>query len=580
MILRVAIIAVCLAFVACAQQPPAATPSAPVQPPADDNRASGDNNAGDNNDEDVSLSQAIQSIADQGGDPTQTLSLYVTQARTTQDIKLISVAAKLAIYTQQSIIALEMSDLWLEQEPDSASAWQIRTFAHVLQNLVNETTNDIDRLIELTPDSALDSLLFNSQGMPDLHFATLLTALANQTDKHPQQAAAWFAKTVVLQRQQQFDQALDACNQVLKLSPDHLEARLIKSQLLKELGENRAATNNLKALTRQYPENLKAATTYIQLLLEQQKHWTVSREIKRFNKQFKQQKDARFAIAMLAIKHQAFKPAERTLQQLHAENYRPDDIRFALAQSSDKQGKWQQAITYYLQVNGSRRLHAHTLAANLHYAHDQTTDGDAIFDGLRQQHPDENAMLFAVQASQLAKLGKEDDLWRVLDAGIAQFPRNHNLLYMKAMAETRRGEQEAAFADLRTILEDHPNDIETLNALGYILTNHSTRYQEAWYYIKRAHSRDPDNHAIQDSLGWVLHHLGKSDEAVSYLEASYQGLPDPEVAAHLIVVWRALGEQQKADELLQTALLDDPDSEDLLKLLPSSANTSNDRNAP
>lgn len=562
----VAIIAVCFAFVACAQQP--AAPSAPTTNDAQlQNNTTANEATTHSNEEDVSLTQAIQAIADQGGDPTQTLSLYVTQARTTKDPKLIGIAAKLAIYTQQSIIALEMSDLWLEQEPNSVNAWQIRTFAHVLQNLVNETTKDVDRLIELAPDSALDSLLYNSQGMGDVYFSTLLTALANQTNKHPDQAAAWFAKTVTHQRAGEYSEAYDACQKVLELNPTHLEARLIKSQLLVDLDRPNEAIKYLKRLAKQEPNNIKIATAHIQLLLEQQQLRKANREVNRFNRRFSEQEEARFAIALLASKNGAYASAERTLTSLHGENYRPNDVQFALAQTKDRQGQWQSAITYYLRVNGPRQLHARTLAANIYYSHNEMTEGDSIFANLRQQYPDENPMLYAVQASQLAKLKHKERLWNILNEGIAAFPRNSNLLYMKAMAETQRGEQQAAFADLRTILEDHPNDIETLNALGYILTNHSTRYQEAWYYIKRAHDRDPENHAIQDSLGWVLHHLGKNDEALSHLEESYQNVPDPEVAAHLIVVHRAMGQTEEADQLLKTALAKFPGDDHLLKLV-------------
>jgi predicted negative regulator of RcsB-dependent stress response len=66
---------------------------------------------------------------------------------------------------------------------------------------------------------------------------------------------------------------------------------------------------------------------------------------------------------------------------------------------------------------------------------------------------------------------------------------------------------------------------------------------------------------IQDSMGWVLFKLGRTEAALKYLE------PIPpagsEVAAHLGEVMWKLGRKQDALSLWRQALAKDPDNETL-----------------
>jgi tetratricopeptide (TPR) repeat protein len=65
-------------------------------------------------------------------------------------------------------------------------------------------------------------------------------------------------------------------------------------------------------------------------------------------------------------------------------------------------------------------------------------------------------------------------------------------------------------------------------------------------------------------MGWVLFKLGRYDEALVELDRAYAKLDDHEVAAHIVDVLDALGRNDEALELLQSAESRHPDS-DLLK---------------
>ena len=129
-----------------------------------------------------------------------------------------------------------------------------------------------------------------------------------------------------------------------------------------------------------------------------------------------------------------------------------------------------------------------------------------------------------------------------------------------------RSKADAAVRDLSAIIKRKPDDAEALNALGYTLTLHSTRYREAHGYIEKALTLSPDDPAIMDSMGWVDYRLGDSKTALAFLQKAYAAQADPEIAAHLVEVLLSTGDRNGAHALLQKALQDNPDDQALKSL--------------
>ena len=109
--------------------------------------------------------------------------------------------------------------------------------------------------------------------------------------------------------------------------------------------------------------------------------------------------------------------------------------------------------------------------------------------------------------------------------------------------------------DLRTLVEQQPDNAVALNALGYTLADAGDPddFAEARRLIQRAYDLSPDNPAILDSLGWIAYREGKPEVALPWIEQAWRQIPDQEVAAHLIEVLWDLGERERARDLLKQA---------------------------
>ena len=124
-----------------------------------------------------------------------------------------------------------------------------------------------------------------------------------------------------------------------------------------------------------------------------------------------------------------------------------------------------------------------------------------------------------------------------------------------------------AESDLRALLALDENNATILNALGYTMALHTDRQQEAYDLIIRAHTLSPDSPSIIDSLGWVLFKLGRSQEALNYLNQAYSMVPDPEIAAHLGEVYWVLGENNRAMEIWSKTLEQRPNHSVVVKTM-------------
>ena len=130
-----------------------------------------------------------------------------------------------------------------------------------------------------------------------------------------------------------------------------------------------------------------------------------------------------------------------------------------------------------------------------------------------------------------------------------------DVLYQRAMIYDRMGDQGKAIADLRRVVELAPDNANGLNALGYILLSPTKKnLDEAFKLIQAAYQIEPENPAINDSLGWAYFLKDDVQTALPYLQYAFEKYPDAEVAAHLGEALWASGEQEKAKKIWTDSL--------------------------
>lgn len=126
-------------------------------------------------------------------------------------------------------------------------------------------------------------------------------------------------------------------------------------------------------------------------------------------------------------------------------------------------------------------------------------------------------------------------------------PSSPDILYSYALAAEKSGQFAVMEETLRTILKRNPNDIQALNALGYSLADRNVKLKEAYELIFKAHTLDPKDPFILDSLGWVNFRLGNTSLALKQLQDAFRIKPEADIAAHLGEVFWVLNQPSEAE---------------------------------
>ena len=130
-----------------------------------------------------------------------------------------------------------------------------------------------------------------------------------------------------------------------------------------------------------------------------------------------------------------------------------------------------------------------------------------------------------------------------------------NALIMLSSAQERAGDTKGAEATLRQVLAKDADNPTALNNLGYFLTEHNEKLEEALGMIERAVRAEPENPSFLDSLGWVYFKLGKLKEAERYLsDAARRNPTSAAIQEHLGDLFKKLGQQEKAQASWRKAL--------------------------
>ena len=120
-----------------------------------------------------------------------------------------------------------------------------------------------------------------------------------------------------------------------------------------------------------------------------------------------------------------------------------------------------------------------------------------------------------------------------------------------------------AEVDFKRVLELVPNDVDTLNYLGYTWVDRGENLTEAFDMIRKAVEEEPQSGAIVDSLGWAHYKLGEYEEAKVNLEKAVALSPSSAtIIDHLGDVYWKLGRKREAGFQWKRALEFDPTDEE------------------
>ncbi|BFM08423.1 tetratricopeptide repeat protein [Halioxenophilus aromaticivorans] len=488
------------------------------------------------------------------------LGNYVQQAHATRDPAVAARATRIARFLNANQATMSSALLWLEVDPDNIEARVIAANELAQVGRLTEAFEIAKPLAGTDAQSIFQTIAARATQSARPQQEILLDDFNQLIAEHPNQTDLLVSKGLILQAQEQHENALAVAEAILQRDADSAAAVSLQSRSLQALGRHEEARQRLEAMLQRNPSDQRLRLDYARLLADDDLE--LARD--QFQVLLEQSPDDAnylFSLALINNEIGETDTAKAQFTQLIAHPSRGASAHFYLGEIALAEGDNARSLTHFLQVDsGPDFLPALNRASDIAIAQGDISAVRDRFVQLRQAYSNQEERLYIAEAEILARHQMLDEAVATLTNGLTFHANNASLLYARAMLNEQRDHLALMEQDLRAIILQDTDNATALNALGYTLADRTDRYQEALELINQALSLRPDDPAIIDSLGWVQYRLGNYTEAVSRLREAMKAFPDHEVAAHLGEVLWVTGAEEEARQVWQEGLRLNPRS--------------------
>ena len=495
------------------------------------------------------------------------LGNYLQQAHETGDKGVTQRATRLAQFLRADKATLDASQLWIELEPENLEAQYTNATMLAKNQRPLEALKRMVVVLENNGNTNFPAIAASSLPLPLITRNLVEGEIDRLITQYPKNVQLLTSKTLLLQQRNENESALATIQQAILLDETNSQAYIVEARLLQKLKRFDEAYNRLKMSVEQFPNNHRLRLQYARLLM--------TRDISEAQNQFEwllsktpQDPALLLSLALVSKETDQIDLANDYLQRLLTTGQRNNDAYFYLGQLAELTGELQLAIDYYKNIQISNHfINATNRMISLYLQQGRETTAKEYLVGLRQQHPQYSIRLYLLESELLMRNQRYEEGHQLLSEALLISPNQAGLLYARSMFSEKLNDFEALKLDLQTIIDQDPDNVIALNALGYVLANRGESLDDAYEMINKAVLSNPENPAFLDSLGWVEYRRGNIIKAEELLKKAYEAYPDHEVAAHLGEVLWIQNKNEEAIKIWQEALKRKPDSRIILETI-------------
>ncbi|MDO8705244.1 MAG: tetratricopeptide repeat protein [Sulfuricaulis sp.] len=488
-------------------------------------------------------------------------------AQQTRDPRVVERATLASLYAKRYDEAITSAQLWVELRPRETEAREALITALL----------ELDRVAEAKSQFATLFVLDDTRQNLDQAYLRAAAVLGRASNRvaaidvmrslvalNPRRPAAHFSMGHLWVRGGDLEQALASADEALKLRPDWEEAALFKARILLSQKDSRKA----RAFYESFLASNRGATSvrlnYARFLIDQKEWQQALDEFKRVAAEAPDDADTLYAVGLLSLQNNRLDEAGKYLKRALELRPQNDQARLYLGQVAEQSKSYAEAMRWYREVrNGEYYFEAQVRIGVALAKEGNLAGARRHLEGISTQNDAQRAQAALAHEQILRDARQYREAFEVLNAAIKTVQDDKDLLYARALIAEKLDRYDVTERDLREILNKDPKNVNALNALGYTLTDRTTRFQEALDLLQQAMALKPDDAFIMDSMGWLQYRLGNNAEAVKYLKRALEIRNDAEIAAHLGEVLWVMGNRYEAESVWNRALHDTPDNEAL-----------------
>lgn len=514
-------------------------------------------------DEDLVYSYLVGEIGAHRGQLRLSQTHYLHAAILARDAYAAERATRIALHLKDYQSGLASVRRWVELAPNDMTARQLAAVLFLRNEQLDEAGEQLDALVRIADARDTDGFLQAASALSVEHDRTGAERLIQDLqERHPDDVRSLYAVAVLETAHRRFDAAEKRLRAVIERDPDREQTRVLLSRVLVAQSRRDEALELLAESVGRYPDSVTLRTTYSRLLVDAADYPEALAQFRSLHRLTPDDEEITFGYAMLATQQEQWDEARPLWQMLRGSSERRDEASYYLAQIEEKTDHEALAVGLYRTVSSNElKVDAIMRIAQILGRGGRLDEARETLQQARIANPGRAADLYIAETQIVQKHGAADDALALYEDAINAYPENHDLRYNRALFVVDLGDFAWMERELLGLLDEDPDHVDALNALGYTLADRNERLDEAFAYISRALKLRPESPAILDSMGWVLYRQGDLAAAAGYLRRALDLTADDEIAAHLGEVLWISGKQADARAVWRDALDQKPDSD-------------------
>lgn len=492
------------------------------------------------NQSDLMYNVLAAEIAGQQRHLDDAVKFYLQAIKISKDKKLAKRATRISLYAKNIDGALEASRRWSVLEPGVSEPYRYVAVLYLRKENIKESVKALNRYHKLLkkPNKVTFPAIARMFAL-EKDKKTAYEVMRRFFAQFPTDNEALFAFSRFALHVKKYDVALWQVNLALKKRPDWSEASLLRARILISMGKKEQALKSMRAVLKAKKNSRKLRISYARLLTEAKRYKEARRQFKILLKQKPSDTNVIYALALLALENKQYSVSEIYFKKMLKKRARIQESRYHLGLIYEKLKRYDTAIAWLSKVKeGDRAIDAHLKIVTIMSRKGDVEAARRFLYQLKSRTKNLEVRKFLTEADILHRANRTDDAIEIIKNALDTNPGNVDLLYARAMMAEKVSRLDLLESDLKRIIKEHPKHAQALNALGYTLADRTTRFKEAYKYIKLAMELSPDQAAIVDSMGWVQYRLGNYEVAVKHLRRALDLDSNAEIAAHLgEVLW-------------------------------------------
>jgi tetratricopeptide (TPR) repeat protein len=442
-----------------------------------------------------------------------------------------------------------------KQAPDYLPAWRDLAQFDFAQKRYDHALSLLENIFSRDPDNPDARLLESEVWLAKGDAAKAATILEKLDLVYPKNPVVKYnlAQSYLVTRN--LTRAAATLEQAISARPDYPEASLLLAQVTLRLGKPEAVVAPLQDLLKKHPDlldgRLLLANTY-------QASGRMDDAANLFREQIKitpQLPQAHFFLGVILRQQKKTDEARQEFEkaaELAPDNPSPIDELVELDLTEKRYDAAMRRVQLELQKKPDSAP-GHFTESKVYAAQQDWPRAEAALQKTIEIDPKYGPAYNLLVSIYLAEK-KLSQAISQLEAKLDKNPNDAQALLLAARIYEETKDYSKARDAYEKLITLYPDAVIGLNNLAYLYLERFNQADKAYELAQKAHSLQPTDGMVADTLGWTLYKRGDYQQALSFIEEAVSKQPnDPEVQYHLGMTNYMMGRADQARAALETA---------------------------